>query len=73
MFAKGSKGQGKVWAERPYSSAIPAGIRSTGCTGVWKNSRMEAVQEFAKCLEDLNWFRYLESDIMLGTAVHETA
>ena len=41
--------------------------------GVEEFPSMEAVQEFAKCLDDLNWFRYIESDIMLGTAVPETA
>ena len=41
--------------------------------GVEEFSSMEAVQEFARLLEDLNWFRYIESDILLGTAVPATS
>ncbi len=37
--------------------------------GVEEFPSMEAVQEFAKCLEDLNWFRYFEADVLLGTAM----
>ncbi len=41
--------------------------------GVEEYPSMEAVQEFAKCLMDLNWFRYVNSDILLGTAMPESA
>ena len=37
--------------------------------GVEEFSSMEAVQDYARRLEELNWFRYFESDILLGTAV----
>ncbi len=37
--------------------------------GVEEFPSMEAVQEFAQCLVDLNWFRYVDSDILLGTAM----
>jgi hypothetical protein len=37
--------------------------------GVEEFPSMEAVQEFARCLMELNWFRYLDSEILLGTAV----
>lgn len=37
--------------------------------GVEEFPNIEAVQEYARCLEELNWFRYGESDILLGTAV----
>jgi hypothetical protein len=41
--------------------------------GVEEFPSLEAVQEFARCLMDLNWFRYVDSEILLGTAVPETA
>ena len=41
--------------------------------GVEEFPSIEAVQEFAKCLTELNWFRYVESDILLGTAYQEPA
>lgn len=41
--------------------------------GVEEFPSIEAVQEFARCLMDLNWFRYVDSEILLGTAVPETA
>ncbi len=30
---------------------------------------IEAEQEFARSLVELNWFRYVESDILLGTTM----
>ena len=30
---------------------------------------VEAEQEFARCLVELNWFRYVESDMLLGTTM----
>lgn len=41
--------------------------------GVEEFPSIEAVQEFARCLSEMNWFRYCESDILLGTAMPETA
>jgi hypothetical protein len=41
--------------------------------GVEEFPSLEAVQEFTRCLMDLNWFRYVDSDILLGTAMPETA
>jgi|SoiMethySBSTD1v2_1073268.scaffolds.fasta_scaffold18429_2 hypothetical protein len=41
--------------------------------GVEEFPSLEAVQEFTKCLLDVSWFRYVDSDILLGTAVPETA
>lgn len=41
--------------------------------GVEEFPSIEAVQEYAKCLEDLNWFRYADSDVLLGTAVPDSA
>ena len=37
--------------------------------GVEEFPSMEAVQEFARCLMELNWLRYIESETLLGTAV----
>ena len=37
--------------------------------GVEEFPSLEAHQEYSKCLSDLNWFRYVDSDILLGTAV----
>jgi len=37
--------------------------------GVEEFPSQEAHQEHSKCLSDLNWFRYVDSDILLGTAV----
>lgn len=41
--------------------------------GVEEFPNIEAVQEYARCLEEMNWFRYGESDILLGTALPENA
>lgn len=41
--------------------------------GVEEFPSIEAVQEYARCLEDLNWFRYVDSEILLGTAMPENA
>ena len=41
--------------------------------GVEEFPSLEAVQEFTRCLTELNWFRYVESDILLGTAMPEAA
>ena len=35
--------------------------------GVEEYPSMEAVQEYTRCLNDLNWFRYVDSEILLGT------
>ena len=37
--------------------------------GVEEYPSLEAVQELARCLQELNWFRYFEAEILLGTAV----
>jgi hypothetical protein len=37
--------------------------------GVEEFPSMEALQEYARCLEEMNWFRYSESEILLGTAM----
>lgn len=41
--------------------------------GVEEFPSFEAMQEFTKCLMDINWFRYVDSEIMLGTAMPENA
>ena len=33
---------------------------------------IEAVQEYNRCLMELDWFRYLDSDILLGTTLPES-
>jgi len=35
--------------------------------GVEEYPSMEALQEYAKCLADLDWFRYCDAEILLGT------
>ena len=35
--------------------------------GVEEFPSLEAVQEYARCLEDLNWFRYVEAEVLLGS------
>jgi hypothetical protein len=35
--------------------------------GVEEFPSMEAVEEYARCLADLDWFRYCEAEILLGT------
>ncbi len=35
--------------------------------GVEEFPSMEAVQEYARCLSELEWFRYCDSEILLGT------
>ena len=35
--------------------------------GVEEYPNMEAVQEYARSLNELNWFRYVDSEILLGT------
>src|SRR5512134_580215 len=37
--------------------------------GVEEFPGMEAVQEFTRCLMELDWFRYIDSEILLGTKV----
>ena len=37
--------------------------------GVEEFPSIEAVQEYNRCLMELDWFRYIDSDIILGTAV----
>lgn len=37
--------------------------------GVEEYPTMEAVQEYARCLADLDWFRYCDSETLLGTAM----
>jgi hypothetical protein len=36
--------------------------------GVEEYPSIEAVQEHTRCLADLEWFRYCESETLLGTA-----
>lgn len=36
--------------------------------GVEEYPSIEAIQEHTRCLEDLEWFRYCESETLLGTA-----
>ena len=57
------------------------GIKSTVvCDSSWNSDRwlfwgveeypdMAAVQEYTKCLVELNWFRYVDSETLLGTRV----
>ena len=37
--------------------------------GVEEFPSIEAVQEYNRCLMELDWFRYCDSDIILGTAM----
>jgi hypothetical protein len=37
--------------------------------GVEEYPNMEAVQEYARCLAELEWFRYCDAEILLGTTV----
>src|SRR5262245_21635739 len=37
--------------------------------GVEEYPSMEALQEYSNCLVELNWFRYCDSEILLGSAV----
>lgn len=39
--------------------------------GVEEFPSMDAVQEFARCLMEINWLRYIESDTLLGTVIPE--
>ena len=39
--------------------------------GVEEFASIEAVQEYANCMSDIGWFRYCESETLLGTAVPE--
>ena len=39
--------------------------------GVEEFPSMEAVQEFARRLMELDWFRYIDSEVLLGTKVPE--
>lgn len=41
--------------------------------GVEEFPSFEAMQEYTRCLMELNWFRYIESDILLGTAIPDNA
>jgi hypothetical protein len=36
--------------------------------GVEEYPSIEAVQEYTRCLAELEWFRYCESETLLGTA-----
>ena len=35
--------------------------------GVEEFPSIEAVQEYARCLNEFDWFRYVDSEILLGT------
>jgi hypothetical protein len=35
--------------------------------GVEEFPSMEALQDYSRCLSDLDWFRYCDSEILLGT------
>ena len=37
--------------------------------GVEEYPDMQAVQEYTKCLAELDWFRYVDSETLLGTKV----
>jgi hypothetical protein len=37
--------------------------------GVEEYPSMEALQEYANCLVELDWFRYCDSDTLLGTGM----
>jgi len=37
--------------------------------GVEEYPSIEAVQEYANCLSELDWFRYCDSEILLGTVM----
>ena len=37
--------------------------------GVEEFPSMEAVQEYASCLVEMDWFRYCDAETMLGTGV----
>ena len=37
--------------------------------GVEEYPNIEAVQEYAKLLDEINWFRYCEAETLLGTAL----
>jgi hypothetical protein len=39
--------------------------------GVEEFPSLEAVQEYARCLEELNWFRYVDAEILLGSKAEE--
>lgn len=41
--------------------------------GVEEFPSLEALQEFTRCLMELNWFRYTDSDVLLGTAMPQDA
>jgi hypothetical protein len=39
--------------------------------GVEEFPSLEAVQEYSRCLEELNWFRYVYSEVLLGSKAEE--
>ena len=39
--------------------------------GVEEFPSLEAVQEYSRCLEELNWFRYVDSEVLLGSKAEE--
>jgi len=54
------------------------------CNSTWDSERwlywgveefpsFEAVQEYARCLTEMDWFRYVDSDTLLGTVIPDPA
>jgi len=72
MFAKNDEARNSVGAKAVLYCSSGWDSEKWLYWGVEEFPSIEAVQEYARCLEELNWFRYIESDILLGTAVPTT-
>jgi hypothetical protein len=72
MFAKVDEARKSVGAKVLIYCSSGWDSEKWSYWGVEEFPSIEAVQEFARCIEDLNWLRYIESDIMLGTALPTT-
>src|SRR6185436_14746358 len=69
LFAKVDEGRKSVGGKVLISCDSSWNSEQWLFWGVEEFPSLEAVQGFTRCLMELNWFRYVESDILLGTAM----
>jgi hypothetical protein len=69
MFAKLAEARQSVGAKVLISCDSSWNSEQWLFWGVEEFPSLEAVQEFTSRLMEMNWFRYVDSDVLLGTAM----
>ena len=62
----------EVGAKRVMSCNCRWSSEAWDMFGIEEYPGLEAVQSYAKALQEIGWFRYIEGDSMLGTDWHTT-